>query len=259
MIGSAQARNVTRETLGFGGGQGCGYWEIAFTKRPPSDLQRDHPRRGLRDKIFASFLQCKPEVSSVAGHREEPRAGVVVPPPPNPVVKGQGGELSLRMSGLLPGPVAPVLLCPAESPKRVLVSVIKTTPVKPARGGSSSEEPSRAPPPIPTSPGFSDFMVYPWRWGENAHNVTLSPPPTATQPLRGDEGRVGGPCGEVEPPGGEDEEAGSPDSGSGHLRVSTAPTGLTGRESAHARVKRWRLRERVFLLPASDGLPEPSS
>ncbi|KAG2466860.1 ZN367 protein, partial [Polypterus senegalus] len=28
---------------------------------------------------------------------------------------------------------------------------------------------------MPTSPGFSDFMVYPWRWGENAHNVTLSP------------------------------------------------------------------------------------
>ncbi|XP_077565189.1 zinc finger protein 367-like isoform X2 [Stigmatopora nigra] len=27
----------------------------------------------------------------------------------------------------------------------------------------------------PASPGFSDFMVYPWKWGENAHNVTLSP------------------------------------------------------------------------------------
>ncbi|XP_043569477.1 zinc finger protein 367 isoform X2 [Chiloscyllium plagiosum] len=48
------------------------------------------------------------------------------------------------------------------SPKRL--SVIKTTPIKPKRLDMS-----------PTSPGFSDFMVYPWRWGENAHNVTLSP------------------------------------------------------------------------------------
>ncbi|XP_051875140.1 zinc finger protein 367 [Pristis pectinata] len=48
------------------------------------------------------------------------------------------------------------------SPKRV--SVIKTTPIKPKRVDVT-----------PTSPGFSDFMVYPWKWGENAHNVTLSP------------------------------------------------------------------------------------
>ncbi|XP_064422541.1 zinc finger protein 367 [Latimeria chalumnae] len=54
-----------------------------------------------------------------------------------------------------------------DSPKRVLVSVIKTTPIKP----------KRMEPMMPTSPGFSDFMVYPWRWGENAHNVTLSPGP----------------------------------------------------------------------------------
>ncbi|NXI13689.1 ZN367 protein, partial [Irena cyanogastra] len=40
--------------------------------------------------------------------------------------------------------------------------------------GSGGEEPIPVPP-VPTSPGFSDFMVYPWRWGENAHNVTLSP------------------------------------------------------------------------------------
>nr|XP_020658938.1 zinc finger protein 367 [Pogona vitticeps] len=69
-----------------------------------------------------------------------------------------------------PGPPA-VILCQADSPKRVLVSVIKTTPVKPSCGGS--EDPARGPPPpppIPTSPGFSEFMVYPWRWGENAHN-----------------------------------------------------------------------------------------
>lgn len=57
-----------------------------------------------------------------------------------------------------------VIFC-NDSPKRVLVSVIKTTPIKPKAADSL----------MPTSPGFSDFMVYPWRWGENAHNVTLSP------------------------------------------------------------------------------------
>uniref|UniRef100_A0A3B1IKW2 Zinc finger protein 367 n=1 Tax=Astyanax mexicanus TaxID=7994 RepID=A0A3B1IKW2_ASTMX len=57
-----------------------------------------------------------------------------------------------------------VIFC-NDSPKRVLVSVIKTTPIKPKTVDSV----------MPTSPGFSDFMVYPWRWGENAHNVTLSP------------------------------------------------------------------------------------
>ena len=57
-----------------------------------------------------------------------------------------------------------VIFC-NDSPKRVLVSVIKTTPMKPRKSESL----------IPTSPGFSDFMVYPWKWGENAHNVTLSP------------------------------------------------------------------------------------
>ncbi|XP_026855525.1 zinc finger protein 367 [Electrophorus electricus] len=57
-----------------------------------------------------------------------------------------------------------VIFC-NDSPKRVLVSVIKTTPIKPKAAEAA----------MPTSPGFSDFMVYPWRWGENAHNVTLSP------------------------------------------------------------------------------------
>uniref|UniRef100_G3UKX9 Zinc finger protein 367 n=1 Tax=Loxodonta africana TaxID=9785 RepID=G3UKX9_LOXAF len=66
----------------------------------------------------------------------------------------------------------PVVFC-HDSPKRVLVSVIRTTPIKPSCG--SGGEPEPPPPLIPTSPGFSDFMVYPWRWGENAHNVTLSP------------------------------------------------------------------------------------
>ncbi|XP_063151289.1 zinc finger protein 367 isoform X2 [Candoia aspera] len=121
-----------------------------------------------------------------------------------------------------PGP-PPVIVCSGNSPKRVLVSVIKTTPVKPPL--VSSDDPARVsappPPPIPTSPGFSDFMVYPWRWGENAHNVTLSPPPAASQPLREGEGNGGGPRGAVGRSAGEDEEAGSPDSGigsSGHLR-----------------------------------------
>ncbi|NXT25249.1 ZN367 protein, partial [Syrrhaptes paradoxus] len=105
---------------------------------------------------------------------------------------------------LPPGPS--VIFC-QDSPKRVLVSVIKTTPIKPClRGGG--KEPAAAPP-VPTSPGFSDFMVYPWRWGENAHNVTLSPggggapAPSALPPPRGGAGRA---------PGGDEEEARSPDS-----------------------------------------------
>ncbi|XP_064901873.1 zinc finger protein 367 [Columba livia] len=102
-------------------------------------------------------------------------------------------------------PGLPLIFC-QDSPKRVLVSVIKTTPIKPSsRGGG--EEPSAAPP-IPTSPGFSDFMVYPWRWGENAHNVTLSPgsttAPSALPPARGGAGR---------PQAGDEEEAASPDGG----------------------------------------------
>ncbi|NWW28604.1 ZN367 protein, partial [Falcunculus frontatus] len=94
---------------------------------------------------------------------------------------------------LPPGP-PPVIFC-QDSPKRVLVSVIKTTPIKPSSGGSGAEEPMPVPP-VPTSPGFSDFMVYPWRWGENAHNVTLSPGggdstagPSALPPPRGAAGR----------------------------------------------------------------------
>lgn len=70
-----------------------------------------------------------------------------------------------------------VIFC-NDSPKRVLVSVIKTTPIKPRKSEALT----------PTSPGFSDFMVYPWKWGENAHNVSLSPgsaseasSPTGTQ------------------------------------------------------------------------------
>ncbi|XP_053323525.1 zinc finger protein 367 [Spea bombifrons] len=68
-------------------------------------------------------------------------------------------------------------------PRRVLVSVIKAvspssahTPLKPPRTPFSTGVLRGA---QPTSPGFSDFMVYPWRWGENAHNVTLSPGPPA--------------------------------------------------------------------------------
>ncbi|NWV00812.1 ZN367 protein, partial [Upupa epops] len=108
-----------------------------------------------------------------------------------------------------PGP--PVIFC-QDSPKRVLVSVIKTTPIKPSPSGSG-EEPAPAPP-IPSSPGFSDFMVYPWRWGENAHNVTLSPGSTATTAsLPAPRGVAGG-----DPPTGDDDEeekAGSAD-GSRH-------------------------------------------
>ncbi|NXR51190.1 ZN367 protein, partial [Hippolais icterina] len=115
---------------------------------------------------------------------------------------------------LPPGP-PPVIFC-QDSPKRVLVSVIKTTPIKPSSGGSGSEE-SMPVPPVPTSPGFSDFMVYPWRWGENAHNVTLSPGggdstagPSALPPPRGGAGRV---------PGGEEAKAGSPGSSGRHRHM----------------------------------------
>ncbi|NWZ02303.1 ZN367 protein, partial [Loxia curvirostra] len=94
------------------------------------------------------------------------------------------------MAERLPPGNPPVIFC-QDSPKRVLVSVIKTTPIKPSSGGSGAEEPMPVPP-VPTSPGFSDFMVYPWRWGENAHNVTLSPGggdstagPSALPPPRG--------------------------------------------------------------------------
>ena len=129
-----------------------------------------------------------------------------------------------------PQPAPPVIFC-HDSPKRVLVSVIRTTPIKATCGG----EPEPPPPLIPTSPGFSDFMVYPWRWGENAHNVTLSPGaagaaasatlPTAAPQHPGLRGR-GAP-----PPtasgGEEEEEASSPDSG--HLKVSGAGHGAAER------------------------------
>lgn len=130
-----------------------------------------------------------------------------------------------------PPPPPPVIFC-HDSPKRVLVSVIRTTPIKPAcggAGGGAAGEPEPPPPLIPTSPGFSDFMVYPWRWGENAHNVTLSPgaaggaasaalpalpalPAAAEHPVL--RGRAAPPPAAS---GGEDEEeASSPDSG--HLK-----------------------------------------
>ncbi|NXS34460.1 ZN367 protein, partial [Pomatostomus ruficeps] len=99
------------------------------------------------------------------------------------------------MAERLPPGAPPVIFC-QDSPKRVLVSVIKTTPIKPSSGGSGGEEPMPVAP-VPTSPGFSDFMVYPWRWGENAHNVTLSPGggdnsagPSALPAARGGAGRV---------------------------------------------------------------------
>lgn len=137
-----------------------------------------------------------------------------------------------------PAPMAeppPVIFC-HDSPKRVLVSVIRTTPATPPCSSSGSSgggvgEPEQPPPLVPTSPGFSDFMVYPWRWGENAHNVTLSPgaaaggvvsaglPAAAELPtLRGAPPSTASVTGAS---GGEDEEeASSPDSG--HLKVSGA-------------------------------------
>ncbi|KAL4826085.1 hypothetical protein H8958_018077 [Nasalis larvatus] len=126
-------------------------------------------------------------------------------------------------------PPPPVIFC-HDSPKRVLVSVIRTTPIKPTCGGGGEPEPP--PPLIPTSPGFSDFMVYPWRWGENAHNVTLSPgaagaaasaplPAAAAAEHSGLRGRGAPPpaaSASAAASGGEDEEeASSPDSG--HLKI----------------------------------------
>ncbi|XP_075067192.1 zinc finger protein 367 isoform X2 [Mixophyes fleayi] len=97
--------------------------------------------------------------------------------------------------------LSPVLQSPppedASPPRRVLVSVIKAvspssahTPLKPRRPPFSAGTPAQLSP-VPTSPGFSDFMVYPWRWGENAHNVTLSPgPPARHQPPSAEPGHV---------------------------------------------------------------------
>ncbi|MEE6459624.1 hypothetical protein FKM82_000675 [Ascaphus truei] len=76
----------------------------------------------------------------------------------------------------------------SSPPRRVLVSVIKAvshsaarTPLKPRRPPFSPGGARSGQLPVPTSPGFSDFMVYPWRWGENAHNVTLSPGPPSSR------------------------------------------------------------------------------
>ncbi|XP_068127527.1 zinc finger protein 367 [Hyperolius riggenbachi] len=85
------------------------------------------------------------------------------------------------MSDVCPSPVlnsSPPSSQDASPPRRVLVSVIKA--VSPTTSAHTPIKPRRTPgvtplSPVPTSPGFSDFMVYPWRWGENAHNVTLSP------------------------------------------------------------------------------------
>uniref|UniRef100_A0A8C3CX55 Zinc finger protein 367 n=1 Tax=Cairina moschata TaxID=8855 RepID=A0A8C3CX55_CAIMO len=123
----------------------------------------------------------------------------------------------------------PVIFC-QDSPQRVLVSVIRTAPIKPSpRRGDGGEEPAPAPP-VPTSPGFSDFMVYPWRWGENAHNVTLSPGTgTAACAPSASLGAAAEPA--QQPRGGaaadaarDEEEAGSTDGGGGghrHLKDRT--------------------------------------
>ncbi|XP_069083951.1 zinc finger protein 367 [Pleurodeles waltl] len=93
------------------------------------------------------------------------------------------------MAELPPAPLQPPVVFCHDSPKRVLVSVIRsaTTPIKPKR-------PAEA----PTSPGFSDFMVYPWRWGENAHNVTLSPGPPGVV-ARDPSGSASGPTSTASP------------------------------------------------------------
>ncbi|NXV21916.1 ZN367 protein, partial [Cepphus grylle] len=146
-------------------------------------------------------------------------------------------------------PGLPVIFC-QDSPKRILVSVIKTTPIKPR------EEPAAALP-VPTSPGFSDFMVYPWRWGENAHNVTLSPGGTAAlsalPPPRAGAGRA---------PAGDEEEAGSPGGGGHrHLKVSAAVGPVQGgQRSGKVRGFSWAVISTQDRLrrgrPRADTVPE---
>ncbi|XP_069481795.1 zinc finger protein 367 isoform X3 [Ambystoma mexicanum] len=145
-----------------------------------------------------------------------------------------------------------------DSPKRVLVSVIRsaaaTTPIKPKR----SVDP-------PTSPGFSDFMVYPWRWGENAHNVTLSPGGAAARAPAGPaSGQVStaSPCCSPEPysrvsreEGGcaDGEPAGSPDGASykqdgtrrGRPRADTVRDLINEGENSSSRI-RCNICNRVF-------------
>lgn len=130
------------------------------------------------------------------------------------------------MAERLPPGAPPVIFC-QDYPKCVLVSVIKITPIKPSSGGSGGEEPMPVLP-VPTSPGFSDFMVYPWRWGENAHNVTLSPGggesgagPSAVPAARGGASRA---------PGGAEEDAGGAgsDGRHQHLKVSARRAGRGG-------------------------------
>ncbi|NXX97896.1 ZN367 protein, partial [Centropus bengalensis] len=127
--------------------------------------------------------------------------------------------------------VPPLIFC-QDSPQRVLVSVIKTTPIKPSSRGCG-EEPARALP-IPTSPGFSDFMVYPWRWGENAYNVTLSPGATVAPAV------LPPPCGAAaRAPAADQEEARSPSGAAGgrhcHPKVSEGEWGARGEKGARGK------------------------
>lgn len=127
-----------------------------------------------------------------------------------------------------PPPGPPVTFC-QDSPKRVLVSVIKTTSIKPLSRGTGDEP--ALPPPVPISPGFSDFMVYPWRWGENAHNVTFSPGGSAASSF------VQQPCGGPARACSGEEETCSPGSSSSgsHLKVSVAGTGqAAGRDGVNS-------------------------
>ncbi|XP_061585359.1 zinc finger protein 367 [Cololabis saira] len=120
-----------------------------------------------------------------------------------------------------------VIFCD-DSPKRVLVSVIKTTPIKPRKAEAL----------MPTSPGFSDFMVYPWKWGENAHNVSLSP-------------GSGSECaGAAAPAAGEQDPAQSPEHGKdgirrGRPRADTVRELISEGETSSSRI-RCNICNRVF-------------
>ncbi|KAM9329906.1 zinc finger protein 367 [Gastrophryne carolinensis] len=156
------------------------------------------------------------------------------------------------MSELCPSPSAQ----DASPPRRVLVSVIKAvspttsahTPIKPRR------PPFCAASPVPTSPGFSDFMVYPWRWGENAHNVSLSPDPPARHQLPpADPGHSAQePCHDVSSPGSAKGSEGAPEDSAlrdgirrGRPRAETVRDLISEGEHSSSRI-RCNICNRVF-------------
>ncbi|XP_077981699.1 zinc finger protein 367-like [Glandiceps talaboti] len=57
------------------------------------------------------------------------------------------------------------------SPQKNIPDMSKTTPIKPMKIEG-----------LATSPGLSDFTIYPWRWAESAQQIQLSPSSTCSSP-----------------------------------------------------------------------------